>query len=428
MVRNFSIVNGSPSLPARRWRKRTGRPESSRISSAIASSSGESRTSSVPPIARSIARFIATVERGGSEKRKSSTGSSARRLSSIPGPSRPKCWGRKVSARPAALHSSISRSAAGSLISCSVTITRSTSCSRATREMSATEPSRGRPPAPRRRPRRAARGSRPGAGGSRGGWRPGARRRRPRPAGPTTIPVAAPVRRCQKKRSTAREAKLPSRAPTPTAIALAAGQRADRAQRQQAVERERAERRGRDQAGELVEGAVADPAVVVVVEAVQLQHEDPDRAEHHRPEERADVGLRARRGDDAERRRPAPASRRSASRRRSSAPRRRAPLGAGQAQPRRRARSGRRCGAGPAARRRRPCAMRSPAPCASSASPSRSPEALLARVQPAGLFEVGPGRRRVRRPRARLWSAGSRAASCGPRGRSPASSRSVAVA
>ena len=37
----------------------------------------------------SIARFIAWVERGGSEKRKSSTGSSARRLSSIPGPSRP---------------------------------------------------------------------------------------------------------------------------------------------------------------------------------------------------------------------------------------------------------------------------------------------------------------------------------------------------
>ena len=37
----------------------------------------------------SIARFIAIVERGGSEKRKSSTGSSARRLSSIPGPSSP---------------------------------------------------------------------------------------------------------------------------------------------------------------------------------------------------------------------------------------------------------------------------------------------------------------------------------------------------
>ena len=37
----------------------------------------------------SMARFIAIVERGGSEKRKSSTGSSARRLSSIPGPSSP---------------------------------------------------------------------------------------------------------------------------------------------------------------------------------------------------------------------------------------------------------------------------------------------------------------------------------------------------
>ncbi len=34
-------------------------------------------------------RFIAWVERGGSEKRKSSTGSSARRFSSIPGPSSP---------------------------------------------------------------------------------------------------------------------------------------------------------------------------------------------------------------------------------------------------------------------------------------------------------------------------------------------------
>ena len=85
IVRNFSTVNGLPSLPARRWRKRTGRPESSRISSALASSTGESRISSRPPIVRSIARFSATVERGGSEKRKSSTGSSASRFSSMPG-------------------------------------------------------------------------------------------------------------------------------------------------------------------------------------------------------------------------------------------------------------------------------------------------------------------------------------------------------
>ena len=34
-------MNGAPSLPARRWRKKTGRPLSSRIASAIASSSGE---------------------------------------------------------------------------------------------------------------------------------------------------------------------------------------------------------------------------------------------------------------------------------------------------------------------------------------------------------------------------------------------------
>jgi len=91
----------------------------------------------------SIARFIASVERGGSEKRKSRTGSSASRFSSIPGPSRPKCRGRKLSANPALLHSSIKRSAPCSLISLPATTTRSIACSLAAREMSEIEPSRG---------------------------------------------------------------------------------------------------------------------------------------------------------------------------------------------------------------------------------------------------------------------------------------------
>ena len=42
MVRNFSTVKGMPSLPARCWRKKTGRPESIRIASPASSRSGES--------------------------------------------------------------------------------------------------------------------------------------------------------------------------------------------------------------------------------------------------------------------------------------------------------------------------------------------------------------------------------------------------
>ena len=153
MVRNFSIVKGTPSLPARCWRKKTGRPESIRIASAIASSSGESRTSSRPETKMSIARFIAWVERGGSEKRKSSTGSSARRLSSIPGPEQAVVLGQEGERQ--ARRSCTPRSAArrrGSLISCSVTTTRSIvvrarpprRCRRSSRAAAARPPSSSR--------------------------------------------------------------------------------------------------------------------------------------------------------------------------------------------------------------------------------------------------------------------------------------------
>ncbi len=89
IVRNLIIVKGTPSLPARRWRKSTGRPVSTRMRTEIAASTGERTISPRADTTTSIARFIAIVERGGSEKRKSSTGSSASRLSSIPGPSSP---------------------------------------------------------------------------------------------------------------------------------------------------------------------------------------------------------------------------------------------------------------------------------------------------------------------------------------------------
>src|SRR6188474_2025072 len=45
IVRNLSIVKGTPSLPARLWRKKTGMPESMTISSAIAANRGESTAS-----------------------------------------------------------------------------------------------------------------------------------------------------------------------------------------------------------------------------------------------------------------------------------------------------------------------------------------------------------------------------------------------
>ena len=178
--------------------------------------------------------------------------------------------------------------------------------------------------------------------------------------------------------------------------------------------------------GQLVEGAVADPPVVVVVEAVQLHHEDPDRAEEDRPEERGDVGGRGRRGDDAERRRPAPASRR---RRAAAAAARRA--GASRSAPvspsrgRRLGRAAARgsgAGGAPAG-----LAWRSSAPvgvCGSSAAFDPSARgSFRSGFSSRASFEVGAGRGLVRRPRPRPWSAGSRAASCGPRGRSPASRR-----
>jgi hypothetical protein len=78
------------------------------------------------------------------------------------------------------------------------------------------------------------------------------------------------------------------------------GQGARGRERQQAVEGENAEGAGRDQRRQLVEGAVADAAVVVVVEALDFEDEDQDRAEEDPPEERRDVGARGRRGGTAE--------------------------------------------------------------------------------------------------------------------------------
>ena len=74
-------------------------------------------------------------------------------------------------------------------------------------------------------------------------------------------------------------------------------ERPDRADRQQGVEHQRPQHGRRDQRGHLVEGAVADPPVVVVVEAVELDHDDPAGAEEDRPEEVGDVGRGGRRGD-----------------------------------------------------------------------------------------------------------------------------------
>ena len=116
-------------------------------------------------------------------------------------------------------------------------------------------------------------------------------------------------------------------APTPTTIALGAASGARRAEREQAVERQRAEGAGRDQRGQLVEGAVADAPMIVVVEAVQLQHEDPDRAEEQRPR-RASPRRWSRSGRWRRRaRRQIDTQSPAASSRRSSAPRRREPLG-----------------------------------------------------------------------------------------------------
>ncbi len=77
-------------------------------------------------------------------------------------------------------------------------------------------------------------------------------------------------------------------------------ERPGRAEPEQAVEHDRAEGAGGDQRGQLVERAVADAAMVVVVEPMQLQHQEPGRREEGRPEELGDVRGRGDRGGDAE--------------------------------------------------------------------------------------------------------------------------------
>ena len=245
---------------------------------------------------------------------------------------------------------------------------------------------------------------------------------------PDTMPVATPVSRCQRKRSTARSDEAADQGADADQDRAQGRERADRAQRQQAVEGERPQGAGRDQGGKLVEGAVADPPVVVVVEAVQLQDEDPDRAEQHRPEEGRDVGGRGRARWRRRAPRSAPASRR---RRAGGAAAPRAGVGAARRRVRlSRAVAGRRLASrrGPARResawRRCPGSLGVIGP---SATVPSFAQALRLRVQPAGVFEVAPAPPLRRRPRARPWSAGSTAASCGPRVRSPGRSRSIAV-
>ena len=216
------------------------------------------------------------------------------------------------------------------------------------------------------------------------------------------MPIATPVSRCQKKRRTPRRTKLPTRVPTPTAIALVGRERPDRAERQQAVEDQVPEHAGRDQRGQLVEGAVADPPVVVVVEAVELDDEDPDRAEEDRPEQRRRRRARGRRGDDAAAPPTSAAQSPSASSRRSSAPRWREPSAPLQPEPRRRL--GRR---GRARRARRGRARRLAPVSVSGARLIRSLQTLLqaffARVEPLRFAQVGLRRgfvaRRVLDPR-----------------------------
>ena len=236
-----------------------------------------------------------------------------------------------------------------------------------------------------------------------------ARPGRPPPPGRSRARSATPVSRCQRKRRTPRTTKLPTRAPTPTAIALAGRERPDRAQRQQAVEHERPEDAGRDQRGQLVEGAVADPAVVVVVEAVELDDQDPGRAEEDRPEQRRDVGARGRRGDDAERgdQRQPVADREQPPQQRAAPPRARSAPGQAGA---------------------RSAALRPPAPSGASRLLGRAGSSAVLRsftqagfegIQLAGLFA---GRLRRRPSAGFVLDRGAQvvaAASCRPRGRSP---------
>ena len=131
------------------------------------------------------------------------------------------------------------------------------------------------------------------------------RRGRPRPRS------RPPVSRCQRKRSDAAQRRSWRRGcRRRRAIALCGESGPTGLSASRPSSSERAEGAGRDQRGQLVEGAVADPAVVVVVEAVELDDEDPGRAEEDRPEERRDVGRRGRRGDRRRAARSAPPSRR----------------------------------------------------------------------------------------------------------------------
>ena len=194
----------------------------------------------------------------------------------------------------------------------------------------------------------------------------------------------------------------------------ARGERPGRGQRQQPVEGEGAEGAGRDQRRQLVEGAVADAAVVVVVEAVELDDQDPDRAEEHRPEEGRDVGAGGRRGRDAERgdhRQPVAGGEQAAQ------------LGAALAralgavdEPRAR-RPSRRLGRRPAR-----CAGRDLAPPVSFAFCAIIPRRLGAAARADSVrapFRGRRGRRPLRRRPPRPSSAARRAPSCRPRVRSP---------
>ncbi len=173
------------------------------------------------------------------------------------------------------------------------------SCSRATREMSSIEPSLGRPSG-RRLPgaagREVADQPQPGLRVGRNPARDHLRRRGRADddaGGNPGQPVPGEAQHGAQREAADQGAEADQdRAP--------GRERPDRAQRQQAVQGERPEGAGRDQGRQLVEGAVPDPPVVVVVEAVKLQDQDPDRAEEDRPEERRDVRGRGRRGGEAE--------------------------------------------------------------------------------------------------------------------------------
>ena len=263
------------------------------------------------------------------------------------------------------------------------------------------------------------RGSRP-ARRRASGWvatrRATSRRRRP---GPITRPIGdAGQRGARRSGAAPRSDEAAGEDADADDDRAARRERPGRAERQQAVEREGAERAGRDQRRQLVEGAVADPAVVVVVEAVELEDQDPDRAEEHRPEEGRDVGVGGRRGGDAERARSAPASRRP--RAAGAAVRRAAAISSAMlAQPRRAARPG---AARPGRRGERLRGWRRgwrAGLLARWASFAAVPAAGARAGSVAAPFRGRAAPPLRRRPRARPSSAGSTTASCRPRVRSP---------